>query len=429
MIIYDPQGRPVRFPEERWEHICTRHPEMATARGHITETVMQPERTVIPDNAPEAAIRYYKWFTDMGTGNKWVRVAVKYLPNDAYVITAFMTGRVRWWNKMKEEENRISIWLDEEGNALTVSWGSAPGYYTDTDEERVLVRLDMAGNVLGFHVDNLKGIKDHFVEARHGIEWWDQLGKDKRGSRPRCILLMDGGREEVAGRLTELVNVPEVEVCPDDRWMPWGKPKRQANGEWDKTPAREAEIDKSESLAPTGIKPQLRNWWLAVPRNATSPNWDIASTCTVRGKPGLLLVEAKAHAKELAHRSDKCGSTNWANRERIGQAIEEAAAGLRAASEGPWKLSRDHHYQLSNRFAWAWKLASLGIPVVLVYLGFLDAQDMAGNELFKSGEQWEQCLKEYGQGIVDNSAWGSWLDIGGTPLLPLIRHYEQPFYP
>ena len=31
----------------------------------------------------------------------------------------------------------------------------------------------------------------------------------------------------------------------------------------------------------------------------TTPNWDITSTCTVRGEPGLLLVEAKAHAVAL----------------------------------------------------------------------------------------------------------------------------------
>ena len=28
---------------------------------------------------------------------------------------------------------------------------------------------------------------------------------------------------------------------------------------------------------------------------------------------------------------------------------------------------------MSNRFAWAWKLADLGVPVVLVYLGFFRA--------------------------------------------------------
>jgi crotonobetainyl-CoA:carnitine CoA-transferase CaiB-like acyl-CoA transferase len=31
-----------------------------------------------------------------------------------------------------------------------------------------------------------------------------------------------------------------------------------------------------------------------------------------------------------------------------------------------WSLSVDSHYQICNRFAWAWKIASLGVPVVLI---------------------------------------------------------------
>ena len=41
-----------------------------------------------------------------------------------------------------------------------------------------------------------------------------------------------------------------------------------------------------------------------------------------------------------------------------------------------WSLSRDSHYQLANRFAWAWKLADMGLPTILIYLGFLNAAEM-----------------------------------------------------
>ena len=145
----------------------------------------------------------------------------------------------------------------------------------------------------------------------------------------------------------------------------------------------------------------------------------------------MLLVEAKAHLKELSPKSDQCGSANLANREQIQSAIATASTALQSITSNPWNLSRDHHYQLSNRFAWAWKLTDLGIPVVLVYLGFLNARDMIGakTELFPSAEHWAQSVKEYGKGVVDNSCWGQWLDIGGTPLLPLIRACDQPFHP
>ena len=103
---------------------------------------------------------------------------------------------------------------------------------------------------------------------------------------------------------------------------------------------------------------------------------DIASACEIEGKSGLLLVEAKAHENELSYsgKSSPGVSVNsQGNHQQIGQAIAEANAGLELAAGNPWGISRDSHYQLSNRFAWAWKLASLGVPVVLVYLGFLNA--------------------------------------------------------
>ncbi len=166
----------------------------------------------------------------------------------------------------------------------------------------------------------------------------------------------------------------------------------------------------------------------------TTPNWDIASTCAVRGEPGLLVVEAKAHADELdleGKRLDRTASSNsQENHKQIGWAIVEASDGLASATGKPWGLSRDHHYQLSNRFAWSWKLASLGIPVVLVYLGFLKAQDMADEgPLFRSKAEWIRVLKDHSRAAVDETWWGEWLDIAGVPLIPLIRGIDQPFDP
>lgn len=255
------------------------------------------------------------------------------------------------------------------------------------------------------------------------MSWWEQLD-NRRGSQPRCVLLVDGGAEVVADRLTNLVNLPGVVVSPGDRWMPYGKPVRE-NGSWDAKPANEAELHKADDLVCRAIRQELQRWWLA--KSARTPNWDIASTCEIEGVSGLLLVEAKAHRNEL-FKSDKCSSKNPANREQIRRAIAEAASGLESVTGTPWAISRDHHYQLSNRFAWSWKLASLGIPVVLVYLGFLNAQDMVDrSSLFQSEDEWGSTLKEYCKGVIDEGCWGSRLDIAGTPLLPLIRAVDQPF--
>jgi hypothetical protein len=54
---------------------------------------------------------------------------------------------------------------------------------------------------------------------------------------------------------------------------------------------------------------------------------------------------------------------------------------LEDATRLAWQISIANHYQMSNRFASARKLTGLGKPVVLVYLGFIRANDMS-----KTGE-------------------------------------------
>ena len=86
--------------------------------------------------------------------------------------------------------------------------------------------------------------------------------------------------------------------------------------------------------------------------------------------------------------------------------------------------------QLSNRFAWSWKLAMLGVPVVLLYLGFLNAQDMQDDEdLFQSENDWRHTMLDYCRGVVDESCWERTLNVEGVPLIPLVRVFEQPFEP
>ena len=74
-------------------------------------------------------------------------------------------------------------------------------------------------------------------------------------------------------------------------------------------------------------------------------------------------------------------------------------------------------------------LATLGVPVVLMYLGFLNAKDMVGEKLFLSPEDWESTIKTHGESVVDNTCWNQWLNISGKPLLPLIRSSDLQFYP
>ena len=93
--------------------------------------------------------------------------------------------------------------------------------------------------------------------------------------------------------------------------------------------------------------------------------------CRIDERPGLLLVEAKANWAELSiagkQLKPNASRKSWENHKRIGAAIGEACDAWQQIHPRVM-IARDSHYQLANRLAWT--LVTLGIPVVLLYLGF-----------------------------------------------------------
>lgn len=247
--------------------------------------------------------------------------------------------------------------------------------------------------------------------------------KERRGSKPRCHMLTHGSPDAAAAKLTALA-APHAIVSASDRWMPKG---------FDDT--HEATLPEAERLLPADVRRELKRWWLAAPTPTTqTPNWDIASTCTIEGKPGILLVEAKAHDQELIKEAagkrppDASASEgSHRNHSRIGDAIRNASAALSESTGLPWTLSRDRNYQMSNRFAWAWKSTDLGIPVVLVYLGFLRATEMRDKgKPLADADDWQSLVKNHSQALFPEAVWDQRWTCGGQPLIPLIRSIQIP---
>lgn len=259
------------------------------------------------------------------------------------------------------------------------------------------------------------------------MTWIDALPANRRrGSYPRCLLLMQGGREPVAERLTKLVGITGVSISGDDCWMPIGIPAIVAPGKWDRTPTLEAKLGESDGFLTPERKQQVTNWWLEVVAKANTPNWDVASTCRIGGKPGLLLVEAKAHAAELSCAAKPRPSTpnGEKNDRRTRAAMAEANDALNRILPG-WRLSCDSHYQMANRFAWAWKLASLGVPTVLMYLGFTRAAEMADRgEPFADAEAWEKTVREHSADIAPSSVWDDPMPVASVSVTCCIRSTE-----
>lgn len=170
-------------------------------------------------------------------------------------------------------------------------------------------------------------------------------------------------------------------------------------------------IDPSEStLTGTGApflsasqKAVISEWWLVHSRGSKLPTWDlVARARDGHGQPALILVEAKAHRTELKsdgkaraiRKSIAEQARSDANHEKIGAAIHGASAALRNSLPGI-AISRDASYQFSNRIAFAWKLASLGVPVALIYLGFIGDQSISPKEYIQSIDHWRTAFLEH----------------------------------
>ena len=184
----------------------------------------------------------------------------------------------------------------------------------------------------------------------------------------------------------------------------------------------EAQLHEATNLLPPQDCEALGDWWLAERSDGSkTPTWDIASTCTVDGHKGLLLVEAKAHTQELKAKDQVKGSP--LNRERIAACIKETDAVLADQTGLEWALSHEHRYQMANRFAWSWELTELGHPVILVYLGFLRAEEMRkGREQapFDGHAEWEGFVKAHSEPLFPSRVWDRLWVIRGQPLVPRI---------
>ena len=229
--------------------------------------------------------------------------------------------------------------------------------------------------------------------------------KERSGSKPRCHWLTHGAPGQVASRLNVLAE-PWGSVSADDYWIPEGFCRIE-----------EGQLDKAAKLLPKQDRDELRSWWLAVSKPSTrTPHWDIACTCTVDGRRGLFLVEAKAHAQEL--KIEDHLKARGRNRDQIAECIGEANISLANQTRLDWALSHEHRYQMANRFAWSWRLTQLGYPVILVYLGFLRAEEMPAP--FNYHAEWESLVKSYSHPLFPTEIWDRQWVIHGQLLVPRI---------
>ena len=92
-LLTDYAGLDVRLTDERRAHILD-HPEMADMESAIGETLLLPQ-SVVQSVSDPLARQYYRFYFATVVGNKYVCVVVKLTEIDAFVLTAYLTNRIR----------------------------------------------------------------------------------------------------------------------------------------------------------------------------------------------------------------------------------------------------------------------------------------------------------------------------------------------
>jgi len=97
----DLNERHIRLTDERLVHILE-HPEMVGQETRIADTLHTPD-SIIASHHDATVLLYHKLFATTPVTRKYLVVMVKFLDQDAFIITAFFTDKekkgTRLWTR------------------------------------------------------------------------------------------------------------------------------------------------------------------------------------------------------------------------------------------------------------------------------------------------------------------------------------------
>jgi hypothetical protein len=96
--LQDCFGRNVRLTDERLAHIVER-PEMKQM-GDELEHVLRHPQLCRRSRSDDAVHLFYEFHEHTMVGGKWLCVVVKYVVNDAFVVTAYLTDKPKAGEKL-----------------------------------------------------------------------------------------------------------------------------------------------------------------------------------------------------------------------------------------------------------------------------------------------------------------------------------------
>ena len=90
--IVDKTGRKVRLTKEQWSHIREFHPNVEGPE-EIILTIQKPDKLIV--NEREDVEYFFKYFKHKKQKSKILKVVVKYLNSDGFVLSAHFVRNIR----------------------------------------------------------------------------------------------------------------------------------------------------------------------------------------------------------------------------------------------------------------------------------------------------------------------------------------------
>ena len=90
--IVDKTGRKIRLTKEQWSHIREYHSNVEDPE-EISQTIQQPDKIIFDER--EDVFYFFKYFKHKKWKSKFLKVIVKYLNGDGFVLSAHFVRNIK----------------------------------------------------------------------------------------------------------------------------------------------------------------------------------------------------------------------------------------------------------------------------------------------------------------------------------------------
>jgi len=92
--VNDKTKRKLRMTDYNWHHIVKRHPEVVSQKEKIIETLEKPDK-ITTSLEDEETKYYYKYYKNISSPYKFMRVIAKYLNGEGFIISSHFVKAIQ----------------------------------------------------------------------------------------------------------------------------------------------------------------------------------------------------------------------------------------------------------------------------------------------------------------------------------------------